>query len=344
MNNDEEWVIRRYEPESDDFKLIQFYDDQTEFDVYVAELGNEIMGYVGYGEINDHGILDMIEVKPKFRGVRNEEGSVATNLARHAFERVEEDFENVMLQAKALKGPVQYLAEQEGYEISGFQIENNATSSEEYASEGFTAELWKLDDSITPLQIESYLSSEVHSASEASLPNQLELIYLQPQEHKLFELSCEGEPNKGMGAVRFEVDREGSGNNSWAISKLDELESRDTRSWAYTAEFDITEPYAHEISRNLADNNWSLVNISPNLNNPEITATATMAKLNKNAGSYNLTQRTRDFVEATTLPFRVDKEGELSDNITFNPEDDRILVDEENASAEEIERIYKEIS
>lgn len=347
------WNIREYDPVRDEMGALEFYKGQDEFDVAIAEKDGEVIGYAAYGEKDGYGILDLIEVRPSFKGLRNGNRTVSKDLAQQAFGELEENYEAVRVQAKALEGPVQHICESRGYEVSGFQVENNIESNEYeddvednvwddgYSGAGFTAEMWRLDNDLRPFRVESYLSPELKEAAKASLPTQMSVDYLEPDSPVKGGIDYPLNGKVNSSALKAELTA-GNKNPSQIVDEITGKEAQDGVSWIYTVDLDVTNPVTHGVSEGLAEEGWKLINLSPGLGKGPKNTTATMAKHKKNAGSYNLTPQTLEFVEATGMPFRIDEEGEKSHQMTFNPEDEG-KIDLENADEAEIDEFYREI-
>jgi len=330
------WNIKPYNDAAQSLGEVEFYEEQEGFDVLIAEINDEVAGYVAYGNQEDYGILDLIEIKPSYRGIRSDDRALSTDLARSAFEILERENEAVVLQAKSLKGPVQTIAENQGYELSGFQIEDTVTQEEEYYEGGFTAEMWKFDQGLTPMEVECYLSPKLRETANLSLNNQMNFEFKKPD--SLPGISIEHNNSDISEADRTYIS-EGEARPDVVAEKINQRNEKDPYSWINVVELDIMEPWAYEISEKLAEKRWSLVNLSPD-NNGGVKGY--MAKPNKEAGSYNFTARTMDFLESTDLPYRVDRQNNKSTKVTVNPRD-FTEEDIQRMDNSEIDTIFQDI-
>lgn len=292
----------RYASDDEDMPDSAELFNYNEADILVAEEDEEILGYAVYTEADGLGAIEQVEVHYAERGA-----GIGSALVDRVLE--EADADALYAHAVAMGGKIQNILQKRGFEASGLRASNFMYAAQPKASRGFNLDFWKLDE-----HIEAYIPDELRDFTDASLGDHRQISYLEPEREptgSLDIIKSDTSRGKRSNILRLKV---GEG-NTIKNHVEDAVLGFNDNYWAKTVELDTSEPLAHSVSKTLYDNGFKPVDLSPETDGQELT----MVNIGVEAGEFPVTPQTKALIEKTELDFRTEGEGELSDSITFLP-------------------------
>ena len=285
----------------------EFYRDSGA-EVIVAEEDGSIQGSAVYLEKEDYGVIQHIEVYNHSRGQ-----GIGSVLLDEILDRTDTD--EIYAQDTTMDGKVQEMLQNRGFEISGIGTRNEVTDVQENPSGGLNLHLWNLDE-----DIQAYIPEELREFTERTAQNQRNIDYLEPDQDQLtgsFDVIRSSPEGKTVSEKNNKLEvrvGEGSTLQKHIEGAIDCIDTGDY--WAKTVSLDTTEPVSYNIARNLHEEGYQPIGLSPRREGQELT----MLDLETEAGIYNVTEDTLRFIESTGLDYEIVGSDNGTQQIVFLPD------------------------
>lgn len=304
----------RYASEEDELpNSAQIFQDM-DTEIILAEEDGEILGSAIYSENNDFGTLEYVKVDHTKKG-----RGIGSALVDKVLEETDKDA--FYAYATSMNGKVQSILQNRGFEASGLEPDNKISDLHPNASGGFNLNLWKIDD-----EIQAYIPEELREFTDASLKDQREIDYLEPETDETTgsfdivrsNLTGKWPENSSKKTNRLGIEiGEGSTLKKHIRGALDAVETDNY--WAKTVSLDTTQPVTYDIARDLHQKGFKPIDLSPSIKGQELT----MLDLDVEAGIYSVTEETLELIDSTGLNYVIEGSDDQTTQIIFQPSDQR---------------------
>jgi|GEM_PF-2317449 len=289
---------------------VRWFADRDDLDISAVREDGEVIGGSVIVNEEDYSVLRYIEIDPEYRGTEADGKSLARRITEFALARLPED-RTIYAQGTNANGKTQHLMQDEGFEFSGLGIDRSLSEVMKDPGGGFNIDLWNLGNDE---ELEAYVPDALQDFVDASLRDQREVTYLEPDDSEIHTASMNiidtGGRDKHGRTVKVDI---GEGSTFLHHIKGGFSILRSSDDWAEVVNIDVTEPFAYELSSDFLEAGYRPVNMTPEVAGNRLR----MAKIHEDVGRYGLTQGTMDVIKETGLDYEIKEEDELSSDVVF---------------------------